>query len=71
VAPLAGDWRAVWANGPQREAERVGDQLDRIAAADPGAMAEASVHALPPAADRTFGCCGLLGRYLPTDASGA
>jgi len=65
VSPLADDWRTVWLDGPQREAERVGEQLARIAAGNPGAMAEASVHALPLATERSFGCCGLLGRYLP------
>ncbi len=65
VAPLAGGWRTVWDEGPRQEAERVGAQLARVAAGDPGAMADASVHALPPAADRAYGCCGLLGAYLP------
>ncbi len=65
LAPLADDWRTVWSEGPRREAERVGEQLARVAAGDPGAMAAASVHHRPPATDRTFGCCGLLGPYQP------
>jgi hypothetical protein len=66
LAPLTTDWRTVWAQGPRAEADRVGEQLSRVAAGDPGAMAEAGVHALPPAADRTYGCCGTLATYLPT-----
>ena len=64
-AVLVDGWRTVWDEGPRQETDRVGEQLARIAAGDPGAMADAAVHALPPAADRTYGCCGLLGPYVP------
>jgi mannose-6-phosphate isomerase-like protein (cupin superfamily) len=66
VGPRVESWRQVWANGPHAEAELVGRQLARLAEGDPGHMADAAVHALPPpAAERRYGCCGTLGTYLP------
>lgn len=66
VGPRVESWRQVWANGPHAEAELVGHQLAKLAAGDPGIMARAAVHALPPPPDeRRYGCCGTLGSYLP------
>lgn len=65
LAPRAADWRAVWEQGPGAEAERVRAQLARVAAGEPGAMAGATVHAVAPPVDRAYGCCGMLGKYLP------
>ena len=67
LAPLAPRWRSAWRDGPRAETERVGAQLAEVAAGEPGAMAHASVHRLDPTADedRAYGCCGMLGTYLP------
>ena len=59
-------WTTRWRDGPLREVERTGDLLRALAEADPDHLAEASVHALPPPpAERTMGCCGTLGTFLP------
>ena len=64
LAPVAHEWRSVWEQGPLAEAEHVGARLDRVKSGDPGAMARAEVCAHPPAAERSYGCCGMLGTYV-------
>ena len=49
----------------EAEAERVGEQLARSPPATPAPWPTRSVHRRPPATDRTIGCCGTLGKYLP------
>ena len=63
LAPRARTWDEVCDAGPRAETERVAEQIARVATGDPGAMADAAVRALPPATDRRYGCCGLLGTY--------
>jgi len=66
VQPQVAEWTERWRDGPLREVERTGDLLRALAEADPDHLAEASVHRLdPPAAERTMGCCGTLGTFLP------
>ena len=67
LSPRAASWFAIWERGPLAAVERTGEQLARLV--ESGAaphLADASVHALPPASgDRRMGCCGTLGVYLP------
>jgi mannose-6-phosphate isomerase-like protein (cupin superfamily) len=66
VQPQVADWTKRWRDGPLREVERTGDLLRALAEADPDHLADAAVHRLaPPGTERTMGCCGTLGTFLP------
>jgi mannose-6-phosphate isomerase-like protein (cupin superfamily) len=66
VQPQVADWAKRWRDGPLKEVEHTGDLLRALAEADADHLSDARVHRLdPPAAERTMGCCGTLGTFLP------
>ncbi|WP_328908738.1 cupin [Streptomyces sp. NBC_00234] len=63
VRPRTDDWRERWLRGAAAAAEATRTQLDALAVADPGHLADASVHAEQPFALGRFGMCGRLDVY--------
>ena len=63
VRPRTDDWRERWQRGAAAAAEATRTQLDALAVADPGHLADASVHAEQPFALGRFGMCGRLDVY--------
>ncbi|MFC9249129.1 cupin [Streptomyces sp. NPDC057136] len=63
VRPRTGDWRERWQRGAAAASEATRTQLDALADADCGYLAEASVHAERPSTLGRFGMCGRLDVY--------
>jgi mannose-6-phosphate isomerase-like protein (cupin superfamily) len=65
LAPELPRFRSLWERGPLAAAQRTGAQLEALARADIGHLADASVHVHAPPTDvRRMGCCGTLGVYV-------
>ncbi|MGW8888425.1 cupin domain-containing protein [Streptomyces sp. NPDC055749] len=63
VRSRAGDWRERWQRGAAAASEATRTQLDALARADGGYLADATVHAARPSALGRFGMCGRLDVY--------
>jgi hypothetical protein len=63
VAPRAATWQECWRTGALAAAQRTGDHLRALAAADPAHLAEAQVAATGPSLRDGYGMCGRRDEY--------
>lgn len=59
------DWEQRWRTGPLAAANRTGEHLERLRAADIGHLEEADIQVLPPEQEQRFGMCGRLDVHSP------